>query len=115
MTKKVLFISEYLNPPYDEGIKKTVYNLFLELDKNHELQVICRYGFEQENVHVVDTNPLYFSNKIKQLIKSFDPDSVIYLPFQSSTFASYLRLKVLSWFTNKSKIILSYIIFNYLI
>ena len=27
--KKVLLVSEYLNPPFDEGIKKTVYNLYI--------------------------------------------------------------------------------------
>jgi len=105
MRKKVLFISEYLNPPYDEGIKKTVYNLFLELDKNFELQVICRYGFDKKNIHVVHTNPLYFSNEIKKLIKNFGPDSIIYLPFQSSTFASYLRLIILFLFSKGSEII----------
>lgn len=100
--KKVLFITEYLNPPYDEGIKKTVYNLFLELDKKYELKVICRYGFEKENIHIVQTNPLFYSKRIKSIINDFEPETIVYLPFQSSTFASYLRLKVFSYFSKKS-------------
>jgi len=100
--KKVLFITEYLNPPYDEGIKKTVYNLFLDLDKKYELQVICRYGFEKENIHIINTNPLFISKEVKRIIKEFEPESLIYLPFQSSTFASYLRLRVFSLFTKKT-------------
>ena len=96
--KKVLLVTEYLNPPYDEGIKKTVYNLFLDLDKRYDLQVICRFGFEKDNIHIVQANRLYFSKKIKDLINDFNPDSLIYLPFQSSTFASYMRLRVLSFF-----------------
>jgi len=100
--KKVILITEYIDPPYDEGIKKTVYNLFLELDKNYQLKVICRYGFEKENIHIVNSNPLFLSNKIKLIINHFKPDSLIYLPFQSSTFASYLRLKVLSLFFRKA-------------
>jgi len=100
--KKVLLITEYLNPPYDEGIKKTVYNLFLNLDKQYDLKVICRYGFEKENVEIVDVNSLFLSGKIKKIIKDFRPDSLVYLPFQSSTFASYLRLKVLSYYGGKS-------------
>lgn len=103
--KKVLLITEYLNPPYDEGIKKTVYNLFLDLDKNYELQVICRYGFEKDNIHVIDVNSLFFSKEVKSLIRNFNPDSLIYLPFQSSTFASYLRLNIFSFFANRSKVI----------
>jgi len=108
MTKKrkILFISEYLNPPYDEGIKKTVYNLFLNFDKNYDLKVICRYGFQKENINIVQTNALYYSKEVKSIIKDFDPESIVYLPFQSSTFASYLRLKLFSLFAKKSKLIL---------
>ncbi len=105
MKKKVLFISEYLNPPYDEGIKKTVYNLFLDLEKNYELQVLCRYGFLKNNIHITNTNPLFFSKEIKNLINDFTPDSVIYLPFQSSTFASYLRLKIISNYAKTENIL----------
>ncbi len=100
--KKVLLVSEYLNPPYDEGIKKTVYNLFLNLDKQYDLKVICRFGFEKDNIFIVDENSLFFSNKIKRFIKDFGPDSLIYFPFQSSTFASYLRLKILSNYCGRS-------------
>lgn len=95
MKKRIVFITEYLNPPYDEGIKKTVYNLFLELDKKYELLVICRHGFNKENIKIVKTNPLFLSYEVKELIRSFKPESLIYLPFQSSTFASYLRLRLL--------------------
>ncbi|MET2984886.1 glycosyltransferase family 4 protein [Aureibaculum conchae] len=102
--KRVLFISEYLNPPYDEGIKKTVYNLFLNLDKNFELQVICRHGFKKENIHIVYTNVLFYSKEIKTIIKNFRPEAIVYLPFQSSTFASYLRLRMFSSFSKKSNI-----------
>jgi glycosyltransferase involved in cell wall biosynthesis len=103
--KKVLFITEYLNPPYDEGIKKTVYNLFLDLEKNYELKVICRHGFEKENMHIVNTNVLYYSKEVKSIIRDFKPDALVYLPFQSSTFASYLRLKIFSYFAKKSKLL----------
>lgn len=103
--KKIILISEYLNPPYDEGIKKSVYNLFLELEKKYDLQVICRYGYEKDNINIVKTNSLFYSKKVKLLIKNFNPDSLIYFPFQSSTFASYLRLKILSLFADKSNVI----------
>ena len=104
--KRVLFISEFINPPYDEGIKKTVYNLYLELKKKYELKVLCRYGFIADDIHVVNTNSLFYSRKVKLIIEKFDPEVLIYLPFQSSTFASYLRIKVLAMFANKRKNIL---------
>ncbi|MEZ4840431.1 MAG: glycosyltransferase family 4 protein [Flavobacteriaceae bacterium] len=103
--KKVLFISEYLNPPYDEGIKKTVYNLYKELNENFELKVITRYGFPSKNVISVRTNKLFLSRTIQKEISTFRPDTIIYLPFQSSTFASYLRLKVLSLLGGKASLL----------
>lgn len=101
--KKVLLITEYLNPPYDEGIKKTVYNLFLALDKAYELKVICRNGFQKVNIDEVQTNKLFYSGTLKNKIQSYQPDTLIYFPFASSTFAGYLRFFVLSKFTKTSK------------
>ena len=106
MKKKVLLITEYLNPPYDEGIKKTVYNLFKELDKKYKLCVICRYGFEKVNIHVIETNPLFIDAKVKKIIRDFKPEVLLYFPFASMTFASYLRLFVLKKYTGRIKSII---------
>jgi len=104
--KKVLLITEYINPPYDEGIKKTVYNLFLELDKTYNLQVICRAGFRKENIQVVQANKLFLSRSIKKIIKDIEPEVLIYFPFASATFAGYLRFYILSKYNKTSKNIL---------
>ena len=101
--KKIILITEYLDPPYDEGIKKTVYNLFNELNKLYRLKVICRYGFEHENIDIVKTNALFFSKKFYNTISKFKPDILIYLPFASATFAGYLRAVILNLFSRKSK------------
>ena len=106
MKKKVLLITEYLNPPYDEGIKKTVYNLFKELGKNYNLTVICRFGFQKNNVFIIKTNPLFLDKKIKSLCHEFNPDVLIYFPFASMTFASYLRLLFLKSMNHKAKSII---------
>mgnify|MGYP002713075420 CR=1 FL=1 len=105
MKKKILLVTEYLNPPYDEGIKKTVYNLYLGLNQRYELQVICRHGFKNNAVHIVKTNRLYASGKIARIISEFAPDTILYLPFQSSTFASYLRLRILHFFWKRAQIL----------
>ena len=104
--KKVLLITEILNPPFDEGIKKTVFDLFKILDDKYETQVICRKGFLQNNIHILKVNKLFLSLKVKKIIDIFKPDVIIYFPFQSSTFASYLRLNVFSLFSISSKKIL---------
>ena len=103
--KRVILITEFLNPPYDEGIKKTVYNLFTDLDSRYELLVICRYGFQQNNVVITDSNPLMLSTDLKKKIKNFNPDVLIYFPFASGTFAGYLRRKVLSFYAGRARTI----------
>lgn len=103
MRKKVFLISEYLNPPFDEGIKKTVYNLYNYLDKTYVLQVISRFAFEKSNIHIITTNALFISKKVKKAIREFEPDVLIYFPFASGTFAGYLRMKVFSYYGNSAK------------
>ena len=100
--KRIILITEILNPPYDEGIKKTVFNLFSELDNRYELLVISRYAFEKENIHITNSNPLFLSSDIRDRIKGFNPDVIIYFPFASGTFAGYLRRKVLSFRKRRS-------------
>jgi len=101
--KKIILVTEYLNPPYDEGIKKTVYNLFSELNEKYDLQVICREGFSKSNIQIIKTNKLFFSKKIKTQIHKHQPETLIYFPFTSSTFAGYLRFFILSIFNKKTK------------
>ncbi len=101
--KKVLLVTEVLNPPYDEGIKKTVYNLFLEFIKKYNLLVICREGFQKDNIKTIHSNKLFFSASIKNQIKSFKPDTLLYFPYSSSTFASYLRFFILSRYNKNSR------------
>lgn len=106
MTKrKILFITEYLNPPYDEGIKKTAFNIYTKLNYKYDLKVICRYGFNEENIFVLNANPLFLSGNIRKIISDFNPFVIIYLPFASSTFAGYLRLRVLRFFARNTKMI----------
>lgn len=100
---KVLLITEYLNSPYDEGIKKTVYNLFLELDKTYDLQVICRNGFNKGNIKISNPNKLFLSKSIKKTIRNFKAETLIYFPFASATFAGYLRLKNLTYFAKGAR------------
>ncbi len=104
--KKILLVTEYLNPPYDEGIKKTAFNLFKYLNEKYELCVICRHGFEENNVHIVETNRLFIGQKVKKIIRDFNPNILIYFPFASMTFASYLRFFVLRKYCKNIKSII---------
>lgn len=102
--RKVLLISEVFNPPYDEGIKKTVYNLYDALNSKYELQVICRVGpINIQNVSCISTNKLFVSRKLKAQIVAFGPDTIIYFPFASSTFAGFVRHFIISHFFSSAR------------
>ncbi|MCD4832944.1 MAG: glycosyltransferase [Bacteroidales bacterium] len=105
--KKVLLVTEYINPPYDEGIKKTAYNIYTELKKEFNVKVYCRRGLENDpNIDIVHVNRLFYNHKMKSSIKNFNADAIIYLPFSSATFASYLRSKIISSYQKSAKSIL---------
>lgn len=101
--KNIILITETLKPPYDEGIKKTVFNLYKDLKDNYNLKVITRFSFDAEEISTVNTNALFFSEKVKRKIREFNPEVLVYFPFASATFASYLRFKLLSYYAKGAK------------
>ena len=103
--KKVLLISEYLDPPFDEGIKKTALHLFNFLNENYTTLTLSRKKFEHPNIKQLHTNRLFLSRSLRKEIISFNPDVIIYLPFQSGTFASYLRQFTLRLISRNCKVI----------
>ncbi len=104
---KVLLVTEFINPPYDEGIKKTVFQLFDILCNHYQVKVICRYGSNNfSNIVEVKTNKIFLSSRVKKEIKLFNPDIIIYFPFASSTFAGFIRHFVLSGYKRSAKSIL---------
>jgi glycosyltransferase involved in cell wall biosynthesis len=97
MKKKIIFISEYIQPPYDEGIKKTAHRFVTALSDYFQLRCICRKGPEFPNSIIkVRTNRLFISRLIRSSFRDFKPDAVVYFPFASSTFFGFLRNFILS-------------------
>lgn len=103
MRKKVVFVSEYMQPPFDEGIKKTVFHTYVSLCKHFDVITICRQGFISQNVHIVRSNRLFLSKTINKLINEFAPEIIIYFPFASTTFAGFVRHFILSNFYPTAK------------
>jgi glycosyltransferase involved in cell wall biosynthesis len=109
MKKKIILITEYLNGPYDEGIKKTVYQLYILLKVQYDLKVICRIGPENENgIEKIKTNRLFISRKLMNKIRKFEPEVIIYFPFAALTFSGFLRCRIISeYFPAARNIIIS--------
>jgi len=93
--KRIIIVTEFFDNPIDEGIKKSVYNLYQNLSVDNDVRVVCRNGSESDSIYVCNTNRLFLSKKLYNYISLFSPDYLIYFPFQSSTFASFVRNKIL--------------------
>lgn len=108
MKKKVLIFSENLKKPFDEGIKKTAWTILKELSKLANVKGICRYGDNSNNppLKVLNSNRLLLNANLWKEIKNFSPQIILYIPTSSGTFASYLRMKVMSIYGHDAKTVM---------
>lgn len=104
---EILFITDALLYPYDEGFRKFafyLYNFFqsykitdiIILNKNDKLE-------PKENVSFMKVNKLFLNINFLKKVKNYK--YVIYYPFASVTFYSILRAYILALFSGKSYII----------
>jgi glycosyltransferase involved in cell wall biosynthesis len=106
MPIRIVFISEVINFPYDEGVKNVVFNLIGELRKRAELRAITKKGNNPQDLLVdpVDLNKLFFNLQLMTLLRQYSPDFILYAPYASCTFNSFLRAKVLKIMSGKTKL-----------
>lgn len=103
--KRVLFITEFFSPPYDEGIKKTAFNLFKVLSETSDVKVICRDYSNPPEVEKIEVNAMFIGRRLWESIRYYKPDISIYMPFSSFTFGSYVRAIALQLYRNGQKYI----------
>jgi len=77
VSKRIVLITEYLNPPFDEGIKKTAYILFNILNENFETYTFSKEVFEHPNLNKLVANKLFYNSNLKKKIKQIDPKAII--------------------------------------
>ncbi len=103
---RILLVTELFAPPYDEGIKRTAYNIYNILRKHGDVLVLCRDFQKADSIIRVHTNRLFASVSITKLIKRYDPRAIVYLPFASLTFAGYVRSLILSCYCKNRNFVL---------
>jgi len=95
---RVLFFSERLSPPFDEGIKNVAVNLLRRLREEHEALALTTGGANIPELGVQDLpalNRLLWSRELRRQIRAFRPDRICYLPTASMTLFAFLRARVL--------------------
>jgi glycosyltransferase involved in cell wall biosynthesis len=103
---KIIVIAENLAEPWDEGFKKFAHSLAEVLAKQNDMLIlnVDRSGVADETALRVPGTRTFFSEVLRQKIRTFAPDKIIYIPSASTTSASFLRAKALRFHAPRAKI-----------
>ena len=106
--KNVLLISEVISYPFDEGLKNIVFQLCQILKSKKEVCFITKSGNQTTTIPAdhVRLNKLFLNRRLRQIIRSFMPDLIIYVPEASCTFNSFLRARMLKLMSQGTKLVL---------
>jgi len=107
-TERILFISEVLSQPFDEGMKNVASSLHKSLARRVELLTVTDQNNDVGNLDIkkVRLDRLFLSKELSRLIKDYSPDTILYMPETSITFNSFLRGRVLKSISRESKVAL---------
>ncbi len=97
MQKKILFITEILSVPFDEGMKNVAFSLHKNLAKRVELLSVTEHNNDVGNLYIkkVRLNKLFLSKELRRVIRDYSPDIILYMPETSITFNSFVRARLL--------------------
>lgn len=97
---RILFFSERLRAPYDEGIKNVAVHLIQALAAEHEVLALTSGGLEdaEYGIENVDVNRLLLSAQLRRIIWRFRPQAIVYLPTACGTVFSFVRARMLRFY-----------------
>lgn len=90
------FTDESLAPPYDEGVRNLVSQVFAAAADNPNVLRLCCRG-DGAQAEVVATNGL-LSRSLMQSVRSFAPDVIFFIPAGAMTAGSLIRTQVLRFY-----------------
>lgn len=107
MKNKILFITEALSAPFDEGIKNVAYSLHTQLERKIDALTVTNMEnrIDDAGIRKIRLNKLFLNYKLRNCINSFSPDAILYFPEASVTMASFLRAKILKITGRPSRVV----------
>lgn len=105
----MIFITDIIKKPADEGSKVAVCNLIYNFQKKYSCEIVT-VGCNLELPFVVKNfqlNKLLFKLVFYRYIAHLDSDRVVYIPSQSITSATFIRAKLIGFLASKKVSILS--------
>lgn len=102
----MIFITEDISFPIDEGIKKYSFKLAKYLENKNQASIFTHvFNKDITNQHELPKNKLFLAIHFFAFLRKKEGD-IIYAPNASSTFASFLRLKLLKIISSKSTVLI---------
>jgi len=94
---RILFFSERLRAPYDEGIKNVAVQLIQALGAEHHLLALTSAGLDDAElgIHNVPVNRLLIGASLRRIVRAWQPQGIVYIPTACATLFSFVRARVL--------------------
>jgi glycosyltransferase involved in cell wall biosynthesis len=92
--KRIAILCEVMHAPFDEGIRNFAAHLARALSASHETLLISQKDSELDGrrIHGALADRWFLSRRLAELLKGFDPDAVVYIPWTSLTSRTIVRL-----------------------
>jgi len=105
----MIFITDIIRKPLDEGGKVGAFNLIYNFQKKYPCEIVTvncnlELPFATKDFRL---NKLLFGKAFYEYIKVLASDRILYIPSQSITLATFVRAKLLACITSKQVSILS--------
>ena len=112
--KNICFVTSNLKNPDSEGAQKTFYNIASEFMINKKNKIISLFGESLFDEHyIVNSNPFFINSKIRKILSHDRVDTIFYMPSQSLTLSTILRIVMLKIFSPRSHFLIFLIQYNY--
>lgn len=104
---RICVLSEDLSGAPDEGVKKFVWQVARALAGEHEVRILSTEAVGRESGAMYAPAPRSFvSGSLRAALRSYRPSIVLYVARSSTTFASFVRSRVLRAYCPRAKVVL---------
>jgi glycosyltransferase involved in cell wall biosynthesis len=107
-TKRILFITETLSMPFDEGMKNVAFSIHKSLSKRVDILAVTKHNNDVSgpDIKKIRMDRLFLSKELGRIVRDYSPDVILYMPETSITFNSFLRGRILKSISRVSKVAL---------
>lgn len=105
--RRICLLSEDLSGNPDEGVKNTALSLAGALERHHDVVVLATEGATPlPKIRLVSSSRTFLGTRLRAVLVTYRPEVLLYVPRSSTTFASFVRGRVLKGYCPDAKLVL---------